>query len=347
MDFSSPLALRLLLIFPVAFIGVLLVGYSQTRRGILFGIPVSPDFARSHIARAALRNYRLQTLAVVFADLLISALLAWTPSRLLSPRILVALFSVPAELLGAWILFRYHRHLIAPYASITPPEHYAELVPPSTIPPLIATLLSLIPLTLTALFLHRNFSQLPLRWPIHWTLNGVATGWSTRTLPGVFGPLVIGAAIVLLFFTTSLFMARASSPHSLQRSRALAPFAALSWLIAVLFCFIGLLPITHAAPDRLMLIIAIYLALALGITLWLLHRSGLTPGSTAVAHHSAHHVTSHDRIHYDSSYNYYYGAAHAPYHHGFARTLNLSRPASLIYLSTILLFILALVVLIK
>ncbi|MGA8939546.1 MAG: hypothetical protein WB439_10310 [Acidobacteriaceae bacterium] len=347
MDFSSPLALRLLLLFPIAMVGVLLTFYGQTRRGIVFGVPVSPDFARSHIARASLRNYRLQVLAVVFADLLISALLAWTPTRLLSPRILVALFAVPAELLGAWFLWRYHSRLVAPHASIAPLDHDPELVPPSTTLPLIATLLSLTPLALTALFLHLHFDQLPLRWPIHWTLDGVATGWSTRTLPGVFGPIVIGAAIILLFFGTSLFMARTSAPQSLQRRRALAPFAALSWLIAVLFCFIGLLPITHAAPDRLMLIIAIYLALALGITLWLLHRSGLTSRPTELPHHSAPDAGSHSGVHHYSSYDSYDGAVLVPHHHSFGWTLNLSRTASWIYLSAILLFVLALVVLIK
>ena len=96
-----------------------------------------------------------------------------------------------------------------------------------------------------------------------------------------------------------------------------------------------------------MLIIAIYLALALGLTLWILHRSGLVPRLPATTYEPIPNATSHDRTHYYSSYNYYTGAAHAQHHHGFARTLNLSRPASLIYLSTILLFILALVVLIK
>ncbi len=345
MDFSSPLAIRLLLLFPILFVGILLTCYGQTRRGILFGVSVSLDFARSHLARAALRNYRIQVLAVGFTDLLVSAILVWTPARLLSPRILVALFAVPSELIAAYFLWHHQARIVEPYASIVPAQRHAELVPPSTLPPLIAQILSLIPLALTALFLHRHWYQLPLRWPIHWNLSGSPNAWATRTTAGVFGPLATGLVVVLIFIAISLFMARASGPEALQRRRALTPLAALSWLIAVLFCFTGLLPLTHAAPDRLMLIIAIYIAIVIGITLWLLHCSGLVPASKSTApHDSTPDARWYGGLLY---YNPSDAAVLVPKRFGLGWTLNFARPASWIYLAAILLFCLALIVLIK
>ena len=190
MDFSSPVALRVLLLFPILFIGILLACSVQTRRGILFGITVSLDFARSHLARTARRRYRLQVIALTFADLGISALLLWTPARILSARILVALFAAPSELIGAYFLWHHQARIIEPYAAIVPLERHAELIPPSITAPLIASILSFIPLGLTALFLHDQWNQLPLRWPIHWGFSGVPNGWASRTSTGVYGSLL-------------------------------------------------------------------------------------------------------------------------------------------------------------
>lgn len=344
MDFSSPLALRLLLLFPIAFVGILLALNGQSRRGILFGVTVSLDFARSRHARAALRAYRLQVLAITLTDLLVSAALVWTPSYLLSPRIAVAVGAVPAELIGAWLLWRYHGRLVQPYAAIVPLERHEELVPAPTTAPLVATVLSLLPLALTAFFLYRHFDQLPERWPVHWDLEGVANGWATRSVAGVFGPLFAGAALVLVFLGVSLMMARASGPEALERRRSLVPLAALSWLIAVLISFIGLLPVTHAAPDRLMMITAIYLALTLGLVVWMLHRSGIIASPTSQAYDGTPDNAWRGGVVY---YNPADGAVLVPKRFGLGWTLNFARPLSWVYLGAILLFVLALLVLIK
>ncbi len=345
MDFSSPLALRLLLLFPIAFVGILLAGYSQTRRGILFGVTVSLDFARSHRARAALRTYRLQILAVVLADLFVSAILVWTPTRLLSPRLLVALFAVPSELLAAWALWHHHASRVEPHAAIIADQQSADLVPPSTTPALIATFFSLTPLALTGLFLQQHFSQLPLTWPIHWSLAGDPDAWATRTLPDTFGPLIVGAVIVLLFLGISLYLARPAAPDFLHRRGTLAPLASLSWLIAILFSFTGLLPVTHAAPDRLMLILFIYLAIALGLTLWLLQRSGLLLRSRTHSRDTSIYGRWRGRSLAHS--NHSTAGLVIPKRSGLGWTLNFAGPTSWVYLGAIFLVCIALIVLIK
>ena len=150
---------------------------------------------------------------------------------------------------------------------------------------------------------------------------------------------------MLLCITTSLFIARASGPAALHRRRTLTPLAALSWFIAVLFSFIGLLPLTHAAPDRLMLIIAIYLAIIFGLTLWLLHRSGLILKANSTAlYDSTPDARWYGGVIY---YNPSDAAVLVPKRFGLGCTFNFARPAAWIYLAAILLFCFSLIVLLK
>ncbi len=288
MELSSQL-IHCLLLFPVVFVGVLLSLYGQTRRGILFGVIVSLDFVDSGRARGALRRYRLQVLAIVLADLLFSGLLlAWTPPRLFSVRVFVAIVAVPAELIATWFLWHYHSRLMEPKAAIVPLEIHTEPLPPSSTAPLIATLLSLVPISLTARYLHLHYDQLPSHWPSHCSLDGVAGGWGARTLLGVFGPLLAGAGIVLLVLFLSLALALAYRPASdagsgsTDRRRMLAPLAALAWLAGVLSSFVSVIPLVSALPNRILLVHLIYLALGVGILVWLLRRGGLlfTPSAS-------------------------------------------------------------------
>jgi uncharacterized membrane protein len=94
-----------------------------------------------------------------------------------------------------------------------------------------------------------------------------------------------------------------------------------------------------------MLIIAIYIAIVIGITLWLLHCSGLVPASKSTApHDSTPDARWYGGLLY---YNPSDAAVLVPKRFGLGWTLNFARPASWIYLAAILLFCLALIVLIK
>jgi len=50
-------------------------------------------------------------------------------------------------------------------------------------------------LSLAALVLAVAWGDLPPRWPVHWGVSGQVDGWASKTLLGVFGPLVVGACI--------------------------------------------------------------------------------------------------------------------------------------------------------
>jgi uncharacterized membrane protein len=43
------------------------------------------------------------------------------------------------------------------------------------------------------------WDELPARWVVHWGFAGRADGWAAKTFLGVFGPLLLGAAILMMF----------------------------------------------------------------------------------------------------------------------------------------------------
>jgi uncharacterized membrane protein len=63
------------------------------------------------------------------------------------------------------------------------------------------SLLALLPyliLMAASLFLAWKWDSLPPRWPSHWGRGGVPNGWSTRTIGGVFGPLLFILPVLLI-----------------------------------------------------------------------------------------------------------------------------------------------------
>src|SRR6202044_3717386 len=46
-----------------------------------------------------------------------------------------------------------------------------------------------------ALDLARRWDTLPERFPVHWGFDGQPNGWATRSLGGVDGAILIGAAV--------------------------------------------------------------------------------------------------------------------------------------------------------
>jgi uncharacterized membrane protein len=50
-------------------------------------------------------------------------------------------------------------------------------------------------LGLAAVALAFAWGEVPLRWVIHWGVGGQANGWATKSVAGVFGPLVLAAFI--------------------------------------------------------------------------------------------------------------------------------------------------------
>jgi uncharacterized membrane protein len=53
-------------------------------------------------------------------------------------------------------------------------------------------------LLLTATYLRARWDSIPARWVIHWGPRGEPNGWATRTMPGVFGLLVLAAILIVV-----------------------------------------------------------------------------------------------------------------------------------------------------
>ena len=338
-------AAHLLALLPLAFVSLLLPWFGQSRRGVLFGVTVSLDFASAPEAQSALRSYRRSVFAVVLATLAIVVSMLWIAPVGSRANSFAPAFAILLELVVTYLLWRRGASAIQPHAAAIPLERHAELVPVSTTLPLLATAASLLPLAVTAFLLHRHWNQIPLRFVVHWNAAGEANRWGTRSFDSVFGPLLAGAMTVLLLTATSIFLSHANGPQMSQRHRALVPLAALAWAIVGLFCTLALRPLLHFTPSTMLLSSAGYIAVVLALSLWLLPRSGLAPYSKATEP-------------YDSTPDsgwyagvFYYNPSDAavivPKRFGWGWTFNFARPAAWIVLGAILLFTLSLKVLIK
>ena len=107
-------------------------------------------------------------------------------------------------------------------------------------------------LAATAIYLSLRWDDIPARFPVHWAAGGHANGWSVRTLLGVYGPLLFGA-IVMAAVAISSYVAlhfgrpgHGSTPRSLAGdfAREMGIFLlSLEFFLAVIFSFVGLLPL--------------------------------------------------------------------------------------------------------
>jgi uncharacterized membrane protein len=321
---------RLLVLMPIALIGLILPWLGHTRRGIVFGVTVPVEFAGSAEGRRLLSGYRLRVIALVLATLAISAVMLWfAPTDSLAEG-LVSPIAVLLELGGNFLLWRHQAVLTKPHATTVPMERLGDLTPVSATGPMATTVLALLPLAATAFWLRLHWDRIPARWPSHWNDSGIVDGWGTRSAAVVYGPLLYGAVFVLIFCAMLTFMARASGPQAAQRRRALVPMAALAWLITTLFCLIGLSPILHLSASQFIAAIAGYLVLVAAVTFWLLRRGGLILNAPSVEpYDSTPDSRWHGGILY---YNPADAAVIVPKRFGLGWTLNFARAAAWVYL---------------
>lgn len=92
----------------------------------------------------------------------------------------------------------------------------------------------------------------PPRFPVHWAAGGHVNGWSVRTLMGVYWPLLFGAIVMGAVAASSYVALHFGRPVRASMARSLAgDFAremevfllSLEFFLAVIFSFVGLLPL--------------------------------------------------------------------------------------------------------
>jgi uncharacterized membrane protein len=99
-----------------------------------------------------------------------------------------------------------------------------------------------------ALYVHLHWNEIPARFPVHWGIDGTANGWSTRSLPGVYRPLIIGSMGVLFLMAISAISSWGSRKNAFSAASKITVIA-VSFVIAATFSWVGLLPF-HAHSMR-------------------------------------------------------------------------------------------------
>jgi uncharacterized membrane protein len=107
------------------------------------------------------------------------------------------------------------------------------------------------------------WDSLPARWVVHWGVGGHPNGWATKTPAGVFGPLVLGAAILLTFYVLAEVLKRRAPG---QTSATILPLyimaTALSLVFAGVAVWLPLLQPTSPAGFILFTVVVIGAGLA-------------------------------------------------------------------------------------
>ena len=200
-----------------------------THRDLLFGVPVPNGFRETETGRSVLKSFRLWIAVPGAASLLAMILL---PYPLLH---VIVLFTT--AVIGVATFVAMNRRL-KPFAIQPPLVHQVELTPSERLP--WFTWLGILPLFLLAgcaAYLHAHWDQIPLRYPVHFDLNGNPNRWSDRTTRGVYGPLILGGEFSLVLFGMVLagwYGSRRSDP---MRKPMIIVMLAVEATMALMFSF--------------------------------------------------------------------------------------------------------------
>ena len=127
----------------------------------------------------------------------------------------------------------------------------------------------LVALSTAAAYLAARYDDIPERWPVHWDLAGNPNGESTRSIPGVFGLLVLGLVIwVLLEIMAAVMLARGKPELLPVRIANVRLMRMVSASTSVLFAGLSVsLPLGPHVPPVVIVVLAFALIgapLALG-----------------------------------------------------------------------------------
>lgn len=326
---TSRIVLNAMQLLPIVLVGFLLPWMGRSRRGLLFGVTVTVEFADSAVAAAALRRYRHGALAVA-----VLVTLACVAAMVMQSGLAIAPVALVLELIAVMALWQRERRGILPHAVVVPLERTASLRARHDIGIVLATAASALPVLATALWLRSHWEQIPERWPRHWNAMGQVNGWGIRTMASVYFPLLMGAAVVLLFVSILAFLVYAPGAQSRERSRIFAPMAALAWSTTLLFCAIALQPLFHiTGTGPIVIVIVLHMAVTVGIVIWLVLRSGFMEANNTSQPAIEPYDGTPDAHWYGGVFYYNPGdaAVLVPKRYGWGWTLNFARPAAWVF----------------
>ncbi len=162
------------------------------RPGLFFSVTVSPEFRNTPEGRKTLQRYR--TLAMILIAVGWALVISGGAPR----RWPLLVLGIAWLGFGPLIAFQIAREHVIPHAAKPVLIREAELAPRAAHLP-GGWLLQAGPFAIlgaAAIYLHAHWEQIPEIFPVHWGIDGQPNGWAGRTPMGVYGPLIMGAAVV-------------------------------------------------------------------------------------------------------------------------------------------------------
>jgi uncharacterized membrane protein len=240
-----------------AFTGALmyLLPYLTPRR-YFFTITVPPDLPSSETGRAILSAFHGRMTAVI----LFSLAGVW-PLAAVAPRLAI-LYGELLPVIGGIACYLLGRNRARPYSVSAAPVREAEVsTAADRLPRWIA--LALPPFAApaaAALWLRAHWGEIPVRFAVHYNIQGEPNRWAEKTTRGVYGPLLAGAGLMLLILLLALAMFHGAR-RGPQRTAVLKIEVALVYYLAYVFTAASLMAVltvplaAHLVPTALFLVI--------------------------------------------------------------------------------------------
>jgi uncharacterized membrane protein len=125
-------------------------------------------------------------------------------------------------------------------------------------------------LALAAVYLNLHWSQIPLRFPVHFGPDGTPNRWAERSIKGVYGPLFFGAELCFWFVICG-FAGWFGARRTDLRLSMLEIMIAVEFAMSSIFAAVALLPLL-AIP--MWILMAITLCLTILLVAFAIKKSG-------------------------------------------------------------------------
>lgn len=120
---------------------------------------------------------------------------------------------------------------------------------------------------LAAAFVAWHWQDIPVTFPVHWTLAGAPDGWRARSILTVFAPTIIATCIfaMLTLIVSGVIAASRSRPHPGPHGEMLARIRrielmmvlAVEYAVAAIIARVQLMPLRATPPSPLFVITAV------------------------------------------------------------------------------------------
>ena len=333
-----------------------------TRPDVYFAVTVPPEFRDSAEGCSILKRYRAEvTIFGVLALLIVLAAI-----RIPEPNYLMVVTLAGFFLQGVGVFLAYYRARgrVLPHAAAPATVREAALVPREAHLP-GGWMLQFPPFALlaaTAIWLHLHWGQIPEVFPTHWGVNGQADNWTTRSFAGVYGPLLIGGLLCALLGFQAYAMLRwsrlirvgggAGEGERRFRFVVVSIVVASEYLVALVFMWTGLLPLSHkqSGPPGLIPVLVFSLAFAVVtvvLMMWFGQGGTRLVGSAGADSGAVAPVGDRTPDKYWKLGLIYINrndpALFVEKHFGFGYTLNFGHPGAWIFLALLLAIVVALI----